>query len=137
MRDFAGDWNRAIAKATFLCAECGATAAQVALLIEEQPICEKDGQASGLIIQAGFFGEWAQIVRAGALWPVGKALAEGNAAALYEIDPLWAPFFCPKCLRTYCREHWRFDLKFDEEWPDWYDETIGTCPQGHERVIDD
>lgn len=37
------------------------------------------------------------------------------AAALYDRDPAWAPFFCPVCERSYCAVHWQ-----------------GTrCPYGH------
>jgi hypothetical protein len=135
VRDFAADWSRAVARAVFHCDACGAPAARVALLLDERgPGAE--GPA-GLITQADFYGEWAQVVLAGGLQEVAAAIASADPAALYAVEPLWAPFYCSECERVYCHEHWQFRLVFDEEWTDWYEETVGTCPRGHERVVDD
>lgn len=45
--------------------------------------------------------------------------------------------YCYKCNLIYCREHYNAEIIFDEEYPGFYDCTMGTCPQGHERMIDD
>lgn len=137
MRDFAADWRSAVARAEFHCDECGALAARIALVADEAAPTGGDARPDALIVEADFYGEWAQVVGASGLLPVASALAAGDAAALYSVEPLWAPFYCSQCGRSYCHDHWQFRLVFDEDWPDWYDETIGTCPRGHQRVLDD
>ena len=42
--------------------------------------------------------------------------------------------YCNQCDCVYCYEHYRTEVVFDEEF---YDYTIGTCPQMHRRKIDD
>lgn len=44
-------------------------------------------------------------------------------------------FYCPTCDECYCGDHW--DTKIVWEDFGWYDYTMGTCPKGHERMIDD
>ncbi len=129
MRDFAADWEHSIARAVFRCAECGEVAARVALVA--------DAPSSGLIAESGFLGEWAQVVLGPGLEPVAQALDSTDALALYEIEALWAPFYCPECRACYCHDHWQVRVIFDEDWPDWYDEAEGTCPRGHTRMVDD
>jgi hypothetical protein len=42
--------------------------------------------------------------------------------------------YCPKCGKIYCWE----DYKAREEYDDgFYDCTMGECPAGHRRMIDD
>ena len=140
MRDFSSDWEQAIARHTFRCARCGKVASSVALIVEKLPTDGPRGAGSGsggLIAETGFFGEWWQAVARGALAPVADALRTGSASALYDIEPLWAPFYCPDCRLSYCDEHWDIRLEFDEDWPDWYDCAMGTCPSGHTRMVDD
>jgi hypothetical protein len=60
--------------------------------------------------------------------------AIADAAALYALDPEFAPFYCPECERTYCGEHWRTEDVF----ADGFHESIrGTCPEGHARLLED
>lgn len=129
MRDFARDWDSAIAKAVFKCAQCGEVAAHVALIIDEP--------RSGLIAESDFLGEWTQVVLESGLRPLAQALNRADAPALYAVEALWAPFYCSECRACYCHEHWRMHVIFDEDWPDWYDCTEGTCPMGHRRLVDD
>ena len=129
MRSFERDWDRAIARAVFRCAQCGEVAANVALVIDEP--------RSGLIRESEFLGEWSQVVLEPGLQPVAQALSSNDAPALYAVEPLWAPFYCPECRACYCHEHWRMQVVFDEDWPDWYDYTEGTCTKGHRRLVDD
>ncbi len=42
--------------------------------------------------------------------------------------------YCPECDKIYCREHYNAVENFDDGF---YDDTHGTCPQGHTRMIDD
>ncbi|HMF30374.1 MAG TPA: hypothetical protein VKK79_03105, partial [Candidatus Lokiarchaeia archaeon] len=42
--------------------------------------------------------------------------------------------YCPDCDAIYCREHYNAREEYDEGF---YDDTIGICPRGHRRMIDD
>ncbi len=138
MRDFRRDWDGAVARAAFACAECGNVAARVALVLDEPatPAAAGEGR-SGLVGESGFFGEWAQVVLGPGLPPVARALAAADASALYEVEPLWAPFYCPECRLCFCHRHWAMRVVFDDEWTSWYDYTEATCPKGHQRIVDD
>jgi hypothetical protein len=61
--------------------------------------------------------------------------AIADAAALYALDPELAPFFCPECRRTYCGDHWETRDVFDDD--GFHDSIRGTCPEGHERMLED
>lgn len=45
--------------------------------------------------------------------------------------------YCPDCGMIYCKDHWVMEVKYDEDFPGFYDCTYGTCPRGHRRMIDD
>jgi hypothetical protein len=57
-----------------------------------------------------------------------------DPAALRLIDWALAPFYCPECDQNYCRADWRTRGLFDNGI---YDCTMGTCPGGHEHMVDD
>ncbi|MGQ4874214.1 MAG: hypothetical protein ACP6IY_09100 [Promethearchaeia archaeon] len=42
--------------------------------------------------------------------------------------------YCPECDKIYCRWHYNVEEFYDEGF---YDYTIGICPKGHKRIIDD
>lgn len=109
-------------KTTFFCAHCQALAATLSLTDERQ------------LVQEGFAGVSTEIVSAQAARRLVQVL---DAKALYQLDTFWAPFYCLICDRVYCRDHWVMIPQFDDDFPDWYDCTYGTCPQGHRRLIDD
>ncbi len=54
-----------------------------------------------------------------------------DAAALHAIDRAWVPFYCRRCDRSFCGEHWNLKATFD--WG--FDFYSGTCPVGHSHVI--
>ena len=60
--------------------------------------------------------------------------ALGSARALYELDFELAPFYCPVCDRSYCGEHWSATDVFEDGV---HDSIRGTCPEGHERMLED
>ena len=67
----------------------------------------------------------------GRLW---DAIAGGDTAAVFAVDPEFAPWWCPECKRIYCGDHWhRWDV-FDDGF---HDSIRGRCPQGHERMLED
>jgi hypothetical protein len=65
---------------------------------------------------------------------VTTALAAGSAGALYALDPEYAPFWCPRCGSSYCRDHWEKVEVFDEGF---FDYSLGTCPKHHRRKLVD
>lgn len=55
-----------------------------------------------------------------------------DAAALHALDQTWVPFYCPRCDRCFCAEHWVLTPTFN--WG--FDHYSGTCPVGHPQFID-
>ncbi len=43
-------------------------------------------------------------------------------------------FYCPDCDALYCEAHYHLRPRWDEGF---YDDTEGTCPAGHTRIVDD
>jgi hypothetical protein len=64
----------------------------------------------------------------------GVRAAIADAAALHALDPELAPFYCPGCERSYCGAHWRREDVFEDGL---HDSIRGTCPEGHERMLED
>ncbi len=65
------------------------------------------------------------------------ALKNSDACALWQIEPLWAPFYCEVCGKSYCESHWTAWDTFAEDLPGWYEDTHGVCPRGHKRLLED
>ncbi|MHA1339254.1 MAG: hypothetical protein ACTSRZ_04345 [Promethearchaeota archaeon] len=42
--------------------------------------------------------------------------------------------YCPECNKIYCKRHYSLEIVYDEGF---YDYTMGTCPEGHKRIVDD
>ncbi|MBU4501350.1 MAG: hypothetical protein KKA79_02065 [Nanoarchaeota archaeon] len=42
-------------------------------------------------------------------------------------------FYCPNCDKCYCENH--YDTKDIYDDGGWYDHTMGTCPERHERIL--
>ena len=50
-------------------------------------------------------------------------------------DADFVAFHCRNCNRSYCERCWRIGPpQFDDGF---YDCTSGTCPEGHEQIVDD
>jgi hypothetical protein len=62
---------------------------------------------------------------------IGAARAS-DAGALRALDQSWVPFYCPRCDRSFCTEHWSLKPIFN--WA--FDHYSGTCPAGHPHFID-
>jgi hypothetical protein len=60
-----------------------------------------------------------------------------DVRAHYALNDEWASFYCPTCHQAFCRAHWHFDVRYNDDFPEWYDCTYGTCPVGHRRLVDD
>lgn len=115
---------------TFSCDTCGGEAATLSLV--------RSGGGEGATLHCrGFIGETQERVTESAAAALEAALKNEDVRAVYALDPLWAPFYCPSCDRCYCSDHWLVVPAFDEDFPGWYDVSYGTCPQGHRRLVDD
>ncbi|MBX3016031.1 MAG: hypothetical protein KF832_31205 [Caldilineaceae bacterium] len=111
--------------AQFYCTQCNALAATLTLDAEQQ------------LVQRDFWGVTTEKIQSATYPALALAVAAADAAALYKIDFLWVPFYCPTCQQVYCYTHWTLETTADDDFPGWYDCTYGTCPQGHRRLIDD
>lgn len=111
---------------------CGNPAANISF--ETQP------RFNLAIAQRGFLGEifTAMLGRQNAtpeLFAEIRDMAFKDLGALYALDPDFFGFICRRCTAAYCRACWR-DVypTFDQGQ---YDETRGTCPRGHEQMLQD
>ena len=135
--------------ATFPCAACGNVAVTVTLVVPGQTdprlTPEPPGVPPGVdSIFSSAFPDQAHLAIDGGPVPVAHgfapmekvaaALEAGDAAALFAINPEYAPFWCPRCSASYCDDDYRSWVTFDEGF---YDATYGVCPEGHERELDD
>ena len=138
-----------MATATYLCAVCGCDASTVTLVMPGQPdprlTPEPPGVPPGVgSIFMNAFPDQGQLSIDGGpvsvtigpvpIDAVAAALLTGDAAALFAIDSELAPFWCPTCRASYCREHYPTVTLFDEGF---FDCIHGTCPAGHERTLED
>lgn len=131
--------------ATYLCGACGNVASTVTLVPPGQPdprlTPEPPGVPPGI---STVFTRWSQLSIDGGpvsvtigpvpMEDVAIALGAANAAALFAIDPELAPFWCPECGASYCREHYRSFEVYDDGF---FDRVRGVCPKGHERTLED
>lgn len=139
--------------AEFTCDRCGSVACKVTLL----PPFATDPQASppgtpGSIPDGALLGR--EDVRLSIDGPVklthsllpgagvgvaaiDAALRAADVNALYSINAEYAPFLCPGCGKSYCKDCWEVSVTYADDYPGWYEDTRGRCPAGHVRVMDD
>lgn len=103
-------------RAVHRCQACGADAATLTC-------------ADGVLERTTFTGTLTQA----ATDAVGAVI--GDPAALHALDPELAPFWCPACAKVFCGAHWTVVDVFDDE--GFHDAIRGTCPAGHERMLED
>jgi hypothetical protein len=131
MTDFeAAESTPPLAWATFTCARHGTAAGTLHLH-------RMGDDGDGLLVQEGFLGKTSTRLGAAAAERVAQVLARADAAALYALDVEYAPFYCPTCNAVYCAACWRTFLVFADDLPGWLEETRGTCPEHHERMLSD
>lgn len=109
----------------FLCAACGKIAGTMWL---------EEGQECNLVRES-FTGRLTLPIDPQNRTRIGQWLRERNAKALHDFDFEIASFYCPSCDLNYCREHWSARDVFDDD--GWHDSIRGTCPAGHERMLED
>lgn len=120
--DAAAAADAGVARARTTCAICGLTATVL------------DLDAEGLRRES-FTGTLAQPLPRGPGPALRAAVAAGDARALHAVDPELVPCFCPECGQSYCGEHWTTRDVFDDD--GFHDAIRGTCPEGHERLLED
>ena len=133
--------------AVFFCGACGKVAATATLVPPGQPdqrLMFGPGRNNLGTWVGECFPDHAQLsVGDGALnishGPVPMAaltaaLETADAAALFAIDPECAPFWCPDCAASYCRDHYETLDVWDGGF---FDCVQGICPKGHVRILID
>ena len=110
----------------FLCAACGKIAGT--LWLEEVAESLK-------LVRESFTGRLTLPLDPKASAEINQWLRERNAKALYDFDFELLPFYCPSCNLNYCSHHWSTRDVFDDD--GWHDSIRGTCPGGHERMLED
>jgi hypothetical protein len=123
--DLGGDLDRDAQLVAFPCSLCDRPAATARLAADSEVIVE------GLVCRITQRIERANEPRLRAI------LAARDACGLRAFDAEWGAFYCPDCDRSYCADHWHFDVRYDDDFPGWYDCTYGTCPAGHRYLVDD
>jgi hypothetical protein len=63
---------------------------------------------------------------------IRDALAQLDVVFLYKRYKELTPFWCGLCGATYCNSHWILETFFDDGF---FDNIMGTCPQGHRREL--
>ncbi|MCL4870079.1 MAG: hypothetical protein KJ063_14030 [Anaerolineae bacterium] len=120
-----GTWTQV----TFPCAVCGDAAATLALTCHLSP--------RPTLIISRFMGKTIEYLQPTYCQPLQTALNQQDSGAIYRLNSLWLPSYCPQCQTHYCQSHWTLIPTFDDDFPGWYDCTYGYCPDQHKRIVDD
>jgi hypothetical protein len=122
---------------TIACSVCGQLAIRVC------PIAQSRGILKAILSDAEFICEGITrsfALRADGVERVFAWLRDDDLAALhrYILDEAdvdgGLDAYCPECDQIYCREHYNVVEEWDEGF---YDDSRGTCPSGHTRLVDD
>lgn len=114
---------------TFYCVVCGDAAATLSL--------SHEAPRRPAFAISGFMGISTEYLAEANFRALQTALQHQDSAAIYRLNSLWLPCYCPECQAHYCRQHWMLITQFDDDFPGWYDCTYGICPHQHKRLIDD
>ncbi len=116
-----------VISADYLCAACDCVAGRVEVV--PSPV-----NPGNRLVLSVFASTWEEASPHAAYAQAKEAVLGGDPRALWALDAGWAPFYCPECNACYCRLHWLRQMEFDDGF---YDRTLGTCPRGHRRLLDD
>lgn len=119
---------------TLVCAQCGRAAAEITLLpaeVEGRAVWAKGDRLERMDFmgQVTRFGPYDDLLR------FFELLRRGDFEAVRGADADFIGFYCSACRRIYCEHCWHLGPPQFED--GFYDCTFGTCPQGHEQVVDD
>jgi hypothetical protein len=119
---------------TIACARCGRAAAEIALLPAAET-GESMWHARDRLERTDFLGTVVKFGDYVRLQTFFETLCRGEYASLAAEDADFTAFHCDDCGQAYCDQCWRIGAPvFDEGF---YDYTLGTCPLGHEQIVDD
>jgi hypothetical protein len=119
---------------TLACAHCGRAAAEIALL-PATVTGASPWHTRERLERTDFMGTVTKFGATGALTALFDAIDQADFAAARALDPDFVAFFCDTCGQCYCENCWQMGPPvFDDGF---YDYTLGTCPSGHEQVVDD
>ena len=120
------------------CSVCG----RAAVVIQKGAGAALDGDGSILyLLYKGIVHQPLPGLNARHCEHIFRLLAEGDLARLHEYlkhadvrmeEGLDA--YCPECDAIYCATHYNASQEFEDGF---YDCTMGTCPRGHQRMLDD
>ncbi len=113
-------------RADFGCSLCEANAGSIELDSRSGPATVRRASFTSVLTQQ-FDMERATLIRA--------ALDGHDSAAIYDVDPELAPWWCPTCVAPFCGDHWQRWDAFDDD--GWHGCIRGNCPNGHERMLED
>ena len=119
---------------TVPCTRCGRAAAEIALLPATET-GESMWHGRDRLERTDFLGTVVKFGAYAQLLKFFETLCRGEYAAVRTDDADFVAFYCDDCGQVYCDQCWRVGTPvFDEGF---YDYTLGTCPQGHEQIVDD
>ena len=119
---------------TLPCTRCGRAAAEIALLPATET-GESMWHSRDRLERTDFLGTVVKFGAYARLLDFFETLCRGEYAAVRTDYADFVAFYCETCGQAYCDQCWRIGTPvFDEGF---YDYTLGTCPQGHEQVVDD
>ena len=129
---------REVVKAAFQCHACKDIAATAYYVPRgmAHPRSKFVSEKCDRLVIDGFFGHVTEVIPKG-VNSARRAVQKSDPEALWRINPLWAPFYCPACKKSYCQKHWTTQVAFADDYPGWYEHTSGRCPNGHTRLLDD
>jgi hypothetical protein len=126
--------RRASRHLTIACARCGRAAAEIALL-PASAAGESPWHDRPRLERTDFLGTVTHFGPPDELEAAFRLLQQGQLEVLRGSLADFAAFFCWTCRLPYCESCWHpGGPVFDEGY---YDYTLGTCPAGHEQIIDD
>jgi hypothetical protein len=115
-----------VAERRFPCSRCDASAGAIQLYGPPE---------AAQLIRESFTSRLTARVKGESFEAVRSAIGHGDVPALFKIDLEYTPFYCPTCGASYCGAHWLRWPVFDSD--GWHDSIRGSCPEGHERMLED
>lgn len=113
------------------CGNCGKDAAVVSVFKKDvdRPHIKVDGFISNVRIYEDSVSRLSERFR------MDKKFAKESLSQLHESDPDIYGFVCRRCAKAYCKNCWKGIHAITED--GFYDESRGTCPEGHEQMVQD
>jgi hypothetical protein len=119
---------------TLSCANCGRAAAEISLL-PSGTITGGAASTRDRLERADFMGTLTRFGSPAELKKLFEAVSRGDYANARQIDSDFVGFHCRRCEAVYCQACWRLSPPVIDQ--GFYDYTLGTCPHGHEQMVDD